>query len=223
MHLFFWKNIGLHPAAIRTRIARKVDEHGFARGLCFGQSGLVIIAPCQLGFAAPDFRNFAIAAIRREKCVPFAQGRAQKARHQIQPKGQTTTARQQAQGANRVQRGIVGQADFAEQIHAAQQKDGDPARDEKLARQNAPLPHEIDIAQKFQCGGQFQKAHHHLHGIEPTAALGQCGKRLRKECQKEKRRGKRGRKREHAQNRPRPCALCGEHQQRADKGRGTRK
>ena len=165
MHLLFRKNIRLHPAAIRTRIARKIDKYRLARRLCFCQTRFIIIAPGQFGFATPYPGNFAITPIRRKKCIPFAQRCAKKTRHQIQPKSQTSTTRQQTQRTNGIEYRIVRQSDLAQQIKTTQQKDRDPSRNKDLARNNTPLPHQIDIAQKFQRSGQFQKPHHHLHGI----------------------------------------------------------
>ena len=165
MYLLFRKNIRLHPAAIRTRVARKIDKYRFTRRPCLCQTRFIIIAPGQFGFAAPYLGNFAITPIRREKCVPLAQRCAKKTRHQIQPKSQTSTTRQQTQRTNRIEHRIMRQSNFSQQIKTTQQKYRNPPRNKDLARNNTPLPHQIDIAQKFQRSGQFQKPHHHLHGI----------------------------------------------------------
>src|SRR5262245_7108236 len=108
---------------------------------------------------------------------------------QIERQAQKSDRKQHAGHAKTLLRRIVRQPKYAKQIKSARETQRHVQAQHKIIRQQHGLRgyHQLAGAEEFQRRRQLEKAHDHLHGVEPGAAFRQPPEQGRKESEDEER------------------------------------
>ncbi len=111
---------------------------------------------------------------------------------------------------------VVLELQFAQQIESQQRENGDPQGQIYLAVENAPVVGLVGDAEELKSESQLDESEHHLHRIEPAAALGQRFEPRGE--QREERKGQREdhRERQHGYDRRPKLARGGLNEHRSD-------
>src|ERR1035437_271691 len=97
---------------------------------------------------------------------------------------------QNAEGADRLDWAVVRHVEDAEDVQNKKQSYGDPDGKNSLMREDAPAKNEIGVREKLHRGGNFKKAHDHLHRVHPAAGARQIRNDLGRQGKNEEGNGK---------------------------------
>ena len=121
------EDLGLHPPAVRARVAREVYEHELLLSLRLLERGSETRVPGEFPAGGPASCQWQPSGSAwGQECVQFTQGGAQQPCKQIEADGEKGQRGHQAHHAYSFERRVVGKLEFPQQVDGRQDSGGDP-------------------------------------------------------------------------------------------------
>ena len=211
-----------HFTAVHAAMAGKVDHYGFAHALSISHAGFVV---AEFGLNLDGVEVEVLRGNGRGEGADGLDRCAPQAGHHVDGKGERGQGQEEAG-----HRGVVlvlvvvGELDAAQQVDAEQGEEHYPEGEEGFAVEQMPTVGEVGHREELEGEGQFEEAQHHLHHVEPAAALGRTLEPRGEEGEEGERQGQGYGETEHADggSKRRTAARADLNKQEADDGTRAR-